>query len=123
MGRPKRLVIKARASVCSPSQTEPCDLTGSSGLGKRKCAAWDDNFMTQYSPPDPFHPLPTESLFESALSRTYANSAVSALSLEQALACKTGFPLLARSLWARFRQPRRQGFLGQTIEIPHSNRL
>src|SRR3954468_9771739 len=39
------------------------------------------------------------------------------------LACKTGFPLLARSLWARFRQPRRQGFLGQAIEIPHSNRL
>src|SRR3954447_16733941 len=60
MGRPKRLVIKARASACSPSQTEPCDLKGSSGLGKRKCAAWDDNFMTQYSPPDPFHPLPTE---------------------------------------------------------------
>ena len=46
-----------------------------------------------------------------------------ALSLEQALACKTGRPLLARSLWARFRQPRRQGFLGQAIEIPHSNRL
>src|SRR3954451_19759440 len=67
--------------------------------------------------------LPAQSLFESALSRTYANSAVSALSLEQALACKTGFPLLARSLWARFRQPRRQGFLGQTIEIPHSSRL
>src|SRR3954468_11831542 len=68
-------------------------------------------------------PTASKSLFECALSRTYANSAVSALSLEQALACKTGFPLLARSLWARFRQPRRQGFLGQTIEIPHSNRL
>src|SRR4051812_40930136 len=65
----------------------------------------------------------SKSLFESALSRTYANSAVSALSLEQALACKTGCPLLARSLWARFRQPRRQGFLGQAIEIPHSNSL
>src|SRR3954469_5478128 len=65
----------------------------------------------------------TESLFESALSRTYANSAVSVLSLEQALACKTGCPLLAQSLSARFRQPRRQGFLGQAIEIPYSNRL
>src|SRR4051795_3072406 len=64
-----------------------------------------------------------KSLFESALSRTYANSAVSALSLERALACRTGCPLLARSLWARFRQPQRQGFLGQAIEIPHSNRL
>src|SRR4051794_40880448 len=64
-----------------------------------------------------------QSLFESALSRTYANSAVSVLSLEQALACKTGCPLLAQSLSARFRQPRRQGFLGQAIEIPHSNRL
>ena len=41
----------------------------------------------------------------------YADSAVLALGLEQALACKTGCPLLARSLWARFRQPRRQSFL------------
>src|SRR3954452_18249460 len=72
---------------------------------------------------DPWLAPDTQSLFESALSRTYANSAVSVLSLEQALACKTGCPLLAQSLWARFRQPRRQGFLGQAIEIPHSNRL
>src|SRR3954454_24988266 len=69
------------------------------------------------------HGLPAESLFGCAVSRTYANSAVSTLSLEQALACKTGCPLLARSLWTGFRQPRRQGFLGQVIEIPHSNRL
>src|SRR3982750_3192321 len=48
---------------------------------------------------------------------------VSALSLEQALACKTGRPLLARSLWAGFRQPRRRSFFGQVIGIPHSNRL
>src|SRR6185312_7276946 len=63
------------------------------------------------------------SLFECAISRTYAISEVSALSLNMALACKTGCPLLARSLWAGLRQPRRQGFLGQVIEIPHSNRL
>src|SRR3954454_8639170 len=69
---------------------------------------------------------PTEaskSLFEWAISRIYADSAVSALGLEQALACKTGCPLLARSLWARLRQPRRQSFFGQAIGIPHSNRL
>src|SRR4051812_48188534 len=36
-----------------------------------------------------------ESLFECAISRIYADSAVSALSLEQALACKTGRSLLA----------------------------
>src|SRR3954451_5545413 len=65
----------------------------------------------------------TKSLFECVVSRIYAASAVSALSLEQARACKTGCPLLARSLWAGLRQPRRQGFLGQAIEIPHSNRL
>src|SRR5215217_476562 len=64
-----------------------------------------------------------KSLFECAISRVYADSAVSGLSLEQALACKTGCPLLARSLWARFRQPRRQSFFGQAIGIPHSNRL
>src|SRR5215203_2084794 len=64
-----------------------------------------------------------KSLFECAISRIYADSAVSALGLEQALACKTGCPLLARSLWARFRQPRQQGFFGQDIGIPHSNRL
>src|SRR3954469_3618240 len=64
-----------------------------------------------------------ESLFEYAISRTYAGSVVSGLSLEQALACKTGCPLLARSLWARLRQPRRQSFFGQAIGIPHSNRL
>jgi hypothetical protein len=57
------------------------------------------------------------------MSKTYADSAVSALGLEQALACKTGCPLLARSLWARFRQPRQQSFFGQAIGIPHSNRL
>src|SRR4051794_3651057 len=68
-------------------------------------------------------PLPAKSLFEWAISRIYAVSAVSALSLEQALACKTGFPLLARSLWAGFRQPRRRSFFGQVIGIPHSNRL
>ena len=49
-----------------------------------------------------------KSLFECAISMVYADSAVSAVSLEQALACKTGCPLLARSLSARFRQPRRQ---------------
>src|SRR3954465_3129786 len=65
----------------------------------------------------------TESLFECAISRIYAYSAVSALSLEQALACKTGRSLLARSLWAGFRQPRRRSFFGQVIGIPHSNRL
>src|SRR5215218_8144151 len=64
-----------------------------------------------------------KSLFECAISRVYADSAVSGLSLEQALACKTGCPLLTRSLWARFRQPRRQSFFGQAIGIPHSNRL
>src|SRR3954447_8994595 len=65
----------------------------------------------------------SESLFECAISRVYADSAVSALSLEQALACKAGCPLFARSLWAGFRQPRRQSFFGQAIGIPHSNRL
>src|SRR3954463_14453791 len=65
----------------------------------------------------------TQSLFECAISRIYADSAVSALSHEQALACKTGRPLLARSLWAGFRQPRRRSFFGQVIGIPHSNRL
>src|SRR3954468_7194573 len=65
----------------------------------------------------------SRSLFECAISRIYADSAVSALGLEQALACKTGCPLLARSLWARLRQPRRQSFFGQAIGIPHSNRL
>jgi len=39
-----------------------------------------------------------KSLFECAISMVYADSAVSAVSLEQALACKTGCPLLARSL-------------------------
>jgi len=42
----------------------------------------------------------TESLFERAISRTYVTSRVSALSPEQAPACKTGCPLLTRSLWA-----------------------
>src|SRR3954452_23104477 len=64
-----------------------------------------------------------ESLFECAISRIYADSAVSALSLEQALAHKSGCPLLARSLWAGFRQPRRQRVFGQATGIPHSNRL
>jgi len=64
-----------------------------------------------------------KSLFEYAISRAYANSAGPVLSLGQALPCKTGRPLLARPLWARFRQPRRQSFLGQAIGIPHSNRL
>src|SRR4051812_29484347 len=74
--------------------------------------------------PDRFvRPFSPESLFECAISRIYADSAVSALGLEQALACKTGCPLLARSLWARLRQPRRQSFFGQAIGIPHSNRL
>src|SRR3954466_4234024 len=67
--------------------------------------------------------MDTKSLFECAISRIYADSAVSALSLEQALACKTGRPLLARSLWARLRQHRGQSFFGQAIGIPHSNRL
>ena len=66
---------------------------------------------------------PAESLFECVISMTYAVSAVSALSLEQGLTCKIDCPLLVRSLWARFRQPRRQGFLGQAIGIPYSNRL
>src|SRR3954465_10771276 len=39
-----------------------------------------------------------QSLFECAISMVYADSAVSAVSLEQALACRTGCPLLARSL-------------------------
>jgi hypothetical protein len=64
-----------------------------------------------------------QSLFECAISRIYTVSAVSALSLEQALAYKTGRPLLARSLWAGFRKPRRQSLFGQAIGIPHSNRL
>src|SRR3954463_12043605 len=59
----------------------------------------------------------TQSLFECAISRIYAVSAVSALSLEQALACKTGCPLLARSLGAGFRQPRRQSFSGKLLEF------
>jgi hypothetical protein len=42
-------------------------------------------------------------LFGCVVSRIYADSVVSALSLEQALACKTGCPLLARSLWAGLR--------------------
>src|SRR3954453_9980669 len=66
--------------------------------------------------------MDSESLFECAISRIYADSAVSALSLEQALARKTGCPLLARSLWAGFRQPRRQRVFGQALGIPHSNR-
>src|SRR3954466_4799092 len=66
---------------------------------------------------------PSQSLFECAISRIYAVSAVSALSLEQALACKTGRPLLARSLWAGLRQPWQRSFFGQAIGIPHSNRL
>ncbi len=65
----------------------------------------------------------SESLFECVISRTYTDSAVSVLSLEQALARKTGRPLLAQSLWAGFRQPRQQKFFGQAIGIPHSNRL
>src|SRR3954453_19427329 len=66
---------------------------------------------------------PSQSLFECAISRIYADSAVSALSLEQALAHKSGCPPLARSLWAGFRQPRRQRVFGQATGIPHSNRL
>ena len=59
----------------------------------------------------------TESLFECAISRIYADSAGSVLSLGQALACKTGRPLLARPLWARLRQPRRQSFSGKLLEF------
>ena len=40
----------------------------------------------------------SQSLFEWAISMTYAGSAVSALSLEQGLTCKIGWPLLVRSL-------------------------
>src|SRR5215213_9162151 len=77
---------------------------------------------TSLDMPFPVTSLP-KSLLECAISRIYTDSAVSALSLEQALACKIGCPLLARSLWAGFRQPRRQSFFGQAIEIAHSNRL
>ena len=58
-----------------------------------------------------------KSLFECAISRIYAVSAVSALSLEQALACKTGRPLLARSLWLGSDSHGGEVFSGKLLEF------